>query len=61
LNAAVQQRLFDRGSAVIGHTRVGGRQCLKFTFMNPSLSEEDIGELVGVVVECGKQLERELT
>jgi L-2,4-diaminobutyrate decarboxylase len=61
LNAAIRQRLFDRGSAVIGHTRVRGRQCLKFTFMNPSVSEGQIEGLVGMVVEYARQLEKELT
>jgi L-2,4-diaminobutyrate decarboxylase len=61
LNAAIRQRLFDRGIAVIGHTRVRGRQCLKFTFMNPSVSEGQIEALVGLVIECGRQLERERT
>jgi L-2,4-diaminobutyrate decarboxylase len=61
VNAAIRQRLFDRGSAVIGHTRVRGRQCLKFTFMNPSVSEVQVEELVGMVVKCGRQLEKELT
>ena len=59
LNAALRQRLFDRGLAVIGHTRVRGRQCLKFTFMNPAVSEAQVEELLGMVVECGRQLERE--
>ena len=59
LNGALRQRLFDRGVAVIGHTRVRGRQCLKFTFMNPSVSEARIEELVGAVDECGKQVEQE--
>jgi L-2,4-diaminobutyrate decarboxylase len=59
VNAAIRQRLFDRGIAVIGHTRVRGMQCLKFTFMNPSVSEGQIEELVGIVVECGRQLEQE--
>ncbi len=61
LNAAIRQRLFDRGIAVIGHTRVRGRQCLKFTLMNPSVSEGQIEALVGLVIECGRQLERERT
>ena len=61
VNAAIRQRLFDRGSAVIGHTRVRGRQCLKFTFMNPSVSEEQIEELVGMVTKCGRQMEKELS
>lgn len=59
LNAALRQRLFDRGIAVIGHTRVRERQCLKFTCMNPSVSEVQIEELVEMVVECGRQLEQE--
>ena len=59
LNAEIRQRLFERGSAVIGHTRVGGRQVLKFTCMNPSVSEAQIEELVRIVVEQGRQLERE--
>jgi L-2,4-diaminobutyrate decarboxylase len=60
LNAALRQRLFDRGIAVIGHTRVRGRQCLKFTFMNPSVSEAEIEGLVGIVAEHGRALELEL-
>lgn len=59
LNAVIRQRLFDRGTAVIGHTRVRGRQCLKFTFMNPSVSEGQIEELVGMVIEQGRELEQE--
>ncbi len=61
LNTALRQRLFDRGMAVIGHTRVRGRQCLKLTCMNPSVSEAQIEVLVGMVVECGRQIEREWT
>jgi L-2,4-diaminobutyrate decarboxylase len=61
LNAAIRQRLFDRGTAVIGHTRVRGRQCLKFTFMNPSVSEPQVEGLVSIVVEQGRELEREYT
>jgi L-2,4-diaminobutyrate decarboxylase len=60
LNAKLRQRLFERGLAVIGHTRVRGRQCLKFTFMNPSVTCQQVEELIGLVVEHGERLEAEV-
>ena len=57
LNAALRQRLFERGIAVIGHTRVGGRQCLKFTCVNPAVSDAEMEELVRVVAVQGRELE----
>lgn len=59
LNAQLPQRLFHRGLAVIGHTRVRGRQCLKFTCMNPTTTESQMEELVRIIAEQGNQLERE--
>jgi L-2,4-diaminobutyrate decarboxylase len=59
LNSALRQRLFDRGAAVIGHTRVHGRQCLKLTCMNPMTSEEQIDALLRLIAECGLELEGE--
>jgi L-2,4-diaminobutyrate decarboxylase len=50
INAAIRQRLFDRGLAVIGHTRVRGKQCLKFTCMNPGTTEAQISELIGLIL-----------
>lgn len=58
LNAELRQHLFDSGQAVIGHTIVRGRQCLKLTCMNPATSKKQIGELLGLVVETGRSLER---
>ena len=58
INAAIRRRLFETGSAVIGHTRVRGRQCLKFTCMNPATSEEQMKELIEAVVAQGEELER---
>ncbi len=58
-NSAIRRRLFDRGQAVVGHTRVGDRQCLKFTCMNPSVSEVQLEDLIGLVVEQGKEFEQE--
>ncbi len=58
-NAALRQRLFDRGVAVIGHTRVRGRQCLKLTCMNPAVTEAQMEALVCAIAEQGRQLEAE--
>ena len=58
-NAALRQSLFDRGVAVIGHTRVRGRQCLKLTCMNPAVTEAQMEALVSAIAEEGRQLEAE--
>jgi L-2,4-diaminobutyrate decarboxylase len=57
LNAALRQRLFDQGIAVIGHTRVRGRQCLKLTCMNPAVSDSQIEALVSTIAQHGGELE----
>ena len=57
MNAALRQRLFDHGLAVIGHTRVRGRQCLKFTCMNPATTDGQMEELIGLVESQGAELE----
>jgi L-2,4-diaminobutyrate decarboxylase len=54
LNAEIRQILFENGWAVIGHTRVHGRQCLKFTILNPSLSERDVDAVLADVRGAGK-------
>ena len=56
-NANVRQQLFDRGLAVVGHTRVHNLQCLKFTCMNPSVSNAQIENLIGMIVAQGAALE----
>ena len=58
LNMAIRQRLLYRADAVIGHTRVHGRQCLKFTCMNPTMMEPQMEELIGKVVQEGTRLEK---
>ena len=57
LNAHLRQRLFDRGIAVVGHTRVHGRQYLKLTCMNPAVSEGQIEKLIHRIVEEGKEIQ----
>ena len=57
VNAAIRQRLFDHGKAVIGHTRVRDRQCLKFTCMNPAVTERQIEALIGMIIRVGREIE----
>lgn len=57
INSGIRQQLFDRGSAVIGHTRVRGCQSLKFTCMNPTVTTAEMESLVRKIVETGNELE----
>jgi len=55
-NFALRQHLFDSGKAIIGHTRVRGVQCLKFTCMNPAVTDGQIEDLVRLVIEAANAL-----
>lgn len=57
INASIRRRLLETGSAVIGHTRVRGQQCLKFTCMNPATSDGQMTELIEMVRAQGEGLE----
>jgi L-2,4-diaminobutyrate decarboxylase len=57
LNARLRQRLFNRGLAIIGHTRVRNRQSLKFTCMNPTVTEHQLEELLRTIVTQGTEIE----
>jgi L-2,4-diaminobutyrate decarboxylase len=57
LNSTLRQALFDQGLAVIGHTRVRNRQCLKFTCMNPVTTEDQLEDLINTIVAEGKKIE----
>jgi L-2,4-diaminobutyrate decarboxylase len=59
INEAIPLRLFTDGAAVIGHTLVGGRHCLKLTLNNPSAEPADLMELLQMIRQCGLALERE--
>lgn len=61
LNAAIRQTMFDRGAAVLGHTRVRGCQCLKFTCMNPATTEAQMHALIENILVFGEQLEADET
>ena len=55
VNAEIPQNLFGQGTAVIGHTRVREKQCLKFTCMNPTTSEADLEGLIGLIRSEGEK------
>ena len=55
INAQIPQSLFNSGIAVIGHTRVRGRQCLKLTCMNPIATEEDMKRLIELIRSEGQR------
>lgn len=57
LNATLRQRMFDKGLAVIGHTRVRNQQCLKFTCVNPATTEGQMENLIAKIVDQGRELE----
>ena len=59
LNAQLRQRLFEEGLAVVGHTIVRGRQCLKLTCMNPTVSRAQTEDLLRLIVKQGKQMEQD--
>jgi L-2,4-diaminobutyrate decarboxylase len=46
----IQQRLLARGEMVLGRTTIRGRAALKFTFMNPLATRDDVEQLIAVVV-----------
>lgn len=59
INADIRKSLFDSGVAVIGHTRVQGRQCLKLTCMNPVATEGDMEKLIALIRGQGRKLRPE--
>ena len=45
----VQQELLAEGAMVLGRTEIHGRAALKFTFMNPLATRQDVDQLLGVI------------
>ena len=46
-----QQELLAEGTMVLGRTEINGRAALKFTFMNPLATANDVDQLLGVVAQ----------
>jgi L-2,4-diaminobutyrate decarboxylase len=57
LNTTIRRSLFDEGRAVIGHTRVHGKQCLKLTILNPCVTEQMISDLLNEIQRTGASAE----
>jgi L-2,4-diaminobutyrate decarboxylase len=55
INTEIPLKLFDRGVAVIGRTRVQGRHCLKLTCMNPATTEADMEKLIELISSQGRE------
>jgi L-2,4-diaminobutyrate decarboxylase len=55
INTEIPVKLFDRGVAVIGRTRVQGPQCLKLTCMNPATTEANLEKLVELIRSQGQE------
>jgi L-2,4-diaminobutyrate decarboxylase len=55
INTEIPRKLFDRGVAVIGHTRVQGRHCLKLTCMNPAMTEGEMEKLIELISSQGRE------
>jgi len=45
----IQQELLAEGAMVLGRTEINGRAALKFTFMNPLATNDDVDELLEVI------------
>lgn len=57
INDAIPRRMFESGKAVIGHTIVAGRQCLKLTLNNPAVELSQLVTLLAHIQEYGETLE----
>ncbi len=57
INFAIRQRMLESGQAIIGHTRVRGHQCLKFTCMNPATSKAQMQSLLTLIAKQGHDCE----
>jgi len=55
INREIPLKLFDRGVAVIGRTRVQGRHCLKLTCMNPATTEAEMERLIELIRSQGQE------
>lgn len=58
-NVHIRRAIFRSGRAVVAATRVGGRQFLKFTLLNPETRLDDLRFVVGEVLRHGRQYQAE--
>jgi L-2,4-diaminobutyrate decarboxylase len=58
INDDIPRRMFEAGVAVIGHTLIVDRQCLKLTLNNPSVEPEQLTALLALIEQYGLAIER---
>lgn len=68
INAAIRRLLLERGTALVGRTRVAleaepnqrsePRVCLKLTLLNPLAKVNDVDALLAAIVQAGRELGR---
>ena len=54
VNVSIRKALFRSGEGVIAGTKVGERQYLKFTLLNPATTLHDIQEVIGLIHQHGQ-------
>ncbi|MFI7481816.1 pyridoxal phosphate-dependent decarboxylase family protein [Kocuria sp. M1R5S2] len=52
----VRAALFDSGRAIVASTVVGGRRCLKFTFLNPGTTVADVEQVLDRIRDVAREL-----
>ncbi|MDW8846411.1 aspartate aminotransferase family protein [Erwinia sp. MMLR14_017] len=55
INANIRKALFRSGNAVIAGTKVGGRNYLKFTLLNPTTTATDLEDVIALIVHYGRE------
>lgn len=60
-NRRIKEELFFEGTAILAKTRLDGRQYLKVTLLNPSISEDQIVTLIRSILTIGRRLKEEET
>jgi len=56
INEAIPRVLFERGQAVVGHTVVRGKPCLKLTLCNPAATPDEIHQLLDLITATGEEI-----
>ena len=56
INNSIPRLLFERGQAVVGHTVVRGKPCLKITLCNLATTPQEVNDLLALIIATGEKL-----
>ena len=56
INNSIPRLLFKRGQAVVGHTVVRGKPCLKITLCNLATTPQEVNDLLALIIATGEEL-----